>query len=104
MRAVSDHLELGLPPGAEDAIAGSDVLRRHAKSAGALSYARRDREAALAESATKHRAEIDAAVAWLERLVGCTIPALDDDLLADVRAPAPGNTTMPDVGIAMKGC
>jgi hypothetical protein len=104
LRALSDHLELGLAHGAEDTIASSDVLRRHAKSAGAQSYARGDREAALAASATKHRAEIDAALAWLEELVGCTIPTFDDDLLADMRAPAHGkDTTMPDVGIAMQG-
>ncbi len=66
LRDLADHLELALAPAHELAIAGGEVLHRHAKAAEGRYYDARTRDAILAASLDEHRCEIQATLRWVD--------------------------------------
>lgn len=83
LRALGDHLQLDLPAGQEHALAGGELLRRHAKPGRAATFDGSSRAAAIAAQLREHDAEIHAAYRWARAVWGGALPERPaDDLLA----------------------
>lgn len=82
LRALSDHLDLGLPPGGELELSRSEVFSRHAKPGRAKSFDKNSRSAAIVEQLQKYDAEIRDGLQWARELWGGALPErLGDELL-----------------------
>ena len=83
LRALADHLGLGLPAGREVELAGSDLFRRHAKPGRPATFDRASRAAAVETQLLRHDDEIQAALRWARGLWGAALPErITEDLLA----------------------